>query len=77
MATESPAIEKANPRPTISPWDLGEVEQALKKIRGISMMGSSADGFDREDAQWVFFNLAEVACKALEVIRAAEEGAKE
>lgn len=73
MATESLAIEQAAPRAAISPWDLGHVETALKQIRGISMMGSSADSFDREDAQWAFYNLAEVADKALKLIRTAEK----
>lgn len=73
MANEGVAIEQGKPHAAISPWDLGEVETALKKIRGISMMGSTADSFDTEGAQWTFYNLSEIADDALKLIRAAEK----
>ena len=72
MATESVSTPKDSPAPPISAWDLGQVEVMLKQIRGISMMGSSADAFNVDDARWAFYNLAEKADEALKLISAAE-----
>lgn len=72
MATESVATSKDSPIPPISAWDLGQVEVMLKQIRGISMMGSSADAFNVDDARWAFYNLAETADEALKLISATE-----
>ena len=72
MATESVPTPQDSPAPAITRWDLGEVEMRLKQIRGISMMGSSADAFDVDDARWAFYNLASTADEALKLISATE-----
>lgn len=74
MATESVATEKTGLRAPISPWDLGDVEQALKKIRGIGVMGSSTDDFpDTDDMRWVMCEISELAHKAIEIIEKANK----
>ena len=73
MATESVATENTGPRAPVSPWDLAEVEQSLKKIRGIAVMGSSTDDFPgTDDMRWVMYAISEIAHKALEKIKAAD-----
>lgn len=69
MATESVATEMPGPRAPISAWDLGEVEQLLKQIRGIAIMGSSTDDFPcTDDMRWVMCAISKMAHEALEKI---------